>query len=108
MNKVEPGMKASMAHDLERGNRLELDWLTGKVRELGRATQRADAGERHGLHRAQVAPLLSGAARRGKRRRASIAPIGRRFATGRKAGSTPGNPALRPWLRDRSIPAVRR
>jgi 2-dehydropantoate 2-reductase len=37
MNKVEPGMKASMAHDLERGNRLELDWLAGKVRELGRA-----------------------------------------------------------------------
>ena len=31
-----PGMKASMAHDLERGNRLELDWLTGKVVELGR------------------------------------------------------------------------
>ena len=36
MNKVEAGMKASMAHDLERGNRLELDWLAGKVRELGR------------------------------------------------------------------------
>jgi 2-dehydropantoate 2-reductase len=36
MNKVEAGMKASMAHDLERGNRLELDWLSGKVRELGR------------------------------------------------------------------------
>ena len=35
--KVEPDMKASMAHDLERGNRLELDWLAGKVRELGRA-----------------------------------------------------------------------
>ena len=35
LNKVEPGMKASMAHDLERGNRLELDWLAGKVRELG-------------------------------------------------------------------------
>ena len=34
--KVEPGMKASMAHDLERGNRLELDWLAGKVRDLGR------------------------------------------------------------------------
>ena len=34
---VEPGMKASMAHDLERGNRLELDWLAGKVRELGRS-----------------------------------------------------------------------
>ena len=29
--------KASMAHDLERGNRLELDWLAGKVREFGRA-----------------------------------------------------------------------
>ncbi len=33
---IEPGMKASMAHDLERGNRLELDWLAGKVRALGR------------------------------------------------------------------------
>ena len=33
--KIEPGMKASMAHDLERGNRLELDWLSGKVRALG-------------------------------------------------------------------------
>ena len=32
-----PDMKASMAHDLERGNRIELDWLTGKVVELGRA-----------------------------------------------------------------------
>ncbi|MGH6728347.1 MAG: ketopantoate reductase family protein [Pseudolabrys sp.] len=29
-------MRASMAVDLERGNRLELDWLSGKVRELGR------------------------------------------------------------------------
>ncbi len=36
LNKVERGMKASMAHDLDRGNRLELDWLSGKVRELGR------------------------------------------------------------------------
>lgn len=36
MNKVEPGMVASMAHDLERGNRIELDWLSGKVRALGR------------------------------------------------------------------------
>ncbi len=35
--KIEPGMKASMAHDLERGNRRELDWLAGRVRELGRA-----------------------------------------------------------------------
>jgi 2-dehydropantoate 2-reductase len=37
MTKVEPSMKASMAHDLDRGNRLELDWLNGKVRDLGRA-----------------------------------------------------------------------
>jgi len=35
-SKIEPGMKASMAHDLERGNRIELDWLAGKVRALGR------------------------------------------------------------------------
>jgi 2-dehydropantoate 2-reductase len=31
-----PAMKASMALDLERGNRLELPWLGGKVVELGR------------------------------------------------------------------------
>jgi 2-dehydropantoate 2-reductase len=31
-----PGMKASMLHDLEAGNPLELDWLTGKVVSLGR------------------------------------------------------------------------
>ncbi len=36
MMKVEPGMVASMAHDLERGNRIEVDWLSGKVRALGR------------------------------------------------------------------------
>ncbi|HEX5509892.1 MAG TPA: 2-dehydropantoate 2-reductase [Pseudolabrys sp.] len=36
VNKVEPEMKASMAHDLERGNRLELDWLSGKVASLGK------------------------------------------------------------------------
>lgn len=35
-DKIDPGMKASMAHDLERGNRLELDWLAGTVRGLGR------------------------------------------------------------------------
>lgn len=33
---VPEGMKASMAHDLERGNRLELDWLAGTVVKLGR------------------------------------------------------------------------
>jgi 2-dehydropantoate 2-reductase len=32
-----PGFRASLAHDLERGNRLEIDWLAGKVVELGRA-----------------------------------------------------------------------
>ena len=31
-----PTFKASMCHDLERGNRLELDWLAGKVVALGR------------------------------------------------------------------------
>jgi 2-dehydropantoate 2-reductase len=31
-----PAMKASMAHDLDRGNRLELDWLTGTVVRFGR------------------------------------------------------------------------
>ena len=31
-----PAMKASMALDLERGNRMELPWLSGKVVELGR------------------------------------------------------------------------
>jgi 2-dehydropantoate 2-reductase len=30
------GFKASMAHDLERGNRMELDWLAGRVVSLGR------------------------------------------------------------------------
>ncbi|MPZ57936.1 MAG: 2-dehydropantoate 2-reductase [Rhizobiales bacterium] len=33
---VPEGMKASMAHDLERGNRLELDWLAGMAVKLGR------------------------------------------------------------------------
>jgi 2-dehydropantoate 2-reductase len=36
IGRVEPGMKASMAHDLDRGNRIELDWLSGKVRQFGR------------------------------------------------------------------------
>jgi len=31
-----PTMKASMANDLDAGNRLELDWLAGKVAALGR------------------------------------------------------------------------
>ena len=36
INTMHPTMRASMAVDLEHGNRLELDWLSGKVRELGR------------------------------------------------------------------------
>jgi 2-dehydropantoate 2-reductase len=31
-----PGFKASLLHDLERGNRLEIDWLAGRVVALGR------------------------------------------------------------------------
>jgi 2-dehydropantoate 2-reductase len=34
-----PTMKASMANDLEAGNRLELDWMSGKVVALGRKFQ---------------------------------------------------------------------
>jgi 2-dehydropantoate 2-reductase len=33
---VLPHLKASMCEDVERGNRLELDWLQGKVIELGK------------------------------------------------------------------------
>lgn len=36
IDKNPPGFKASMAHDLDRGNRIELDWLAGKVVTLGR------------------------------------------------------------------------
>ena len=51
-----PGMKASMLHDLEAGNRLELDWLTGKVVVARQGARRADAGERGGLCRGEAAP----------------------------------------------------
>jgi 2-dehydropantoate 2-reductase len=30
------GLKASMLHDLERGSRLEVEWLNGAVARLGR------------------------------------------------------------------------
>ena len=36
VNGVPESARASMAHDLERGNRLELDWLAGRVVSLGR------------------------------------------------------------------------
>jgi 2-dehydropantoate 2-reductase len=35
-NSVPHNMKASMANDLDRGNRLELDWLAGTVSRLGK------------------------------------------------------------------------
>ena len=50
-----PTFKASMVHDLERGNRLELDWLAGKVVEMGRAPpsdHSCDADTREALARA--------------------------------------------------------
>ncbi len=34
--RVPDDMKASMANDLDRGNRLELDWLAGRVSQLGK------------------------------------------------------------------------
>ncbi len=49
-----PTMKASMALDLDRGNRLELPWLGGKVVELGRAAWRADADSRHAVRDAEA------------------------------------------------------
>ena len=33
---VPASMKASMANDLDRGNRLELDWLAGTVSRMGK------------------------------------------------------------------------
>ena len=36
-------MKASMANDLDAGNRLELDWLAGKVVALGPKVRDTDA-----------------------------------------------------------------
>ncbi len=53
-----PAMKASMALDLERGNRLELPWLSGKVvamgRELGVPTPT------HGMLYAMLKPYIMG------------------------------------------------
>jgi 2-dehydropantoate 2-reductase len=53
-----PAMKASMALDLERGNRLELPWLSGKVvalgRELGMPTPT------HAMMHAMLKPYIMG------------------------------------------------
>jgi 2-dehydropantoate 2-reductase len=53
-----PGMKASMAHDLDRGNRLELPWLSGKVAELGR--QFGIATPTHSMMHAMLKPYAMG------------------------------------------------
>jgi 2-dehydropantoate 2-reductase len=55
---VPPGMKASMALDLERGNRLELPWLGGKVVELGKALQVPTPV--HGMLYALLKPYIMG------------------------------------------------
>jgi 2-dehydropantoate 2-reductase len=53
-----PTMKASMALDLERGNRIELPWLGGKVVELGR--QLGVATPTHALMYAALKPYVMG------------------------------------------------
>ena len=55
-----PTMKASMALDLDRGNRLELPWLSGKVAELGR--QWGIPTPTHGWIYAMLKPYVRGAA----------------------------------------------
>jgi 2-dehydropantoate 2-reductase len=54
-----PTMKASMALDLDRGNRLELPWLSGKVAELGR--QFGIPTPTHGMIYAMLKPYVMGA-----------------------------------------------
>jgi 2-dehydropantoate 2-reductase len=54
-----PAMKASMALDLDRGNRLELPWLSGKVAELGR--QFGIPTPTHSLMYAMLKPYVMGA-----------------------------------------------
>ena len=52
-------MKASMALDLDRGNRLELPWLGGKVAELGR--ELGIPTPTHSLIYAMLKPYVMGA-----------------------------------------------
>jgi 2-dehydropantoate 2-reductase len=54
-----PNMKASMALDLDRGNRLEVPWLSGKVAELGR--QFGIPTPTHGMMYAMLKPYAMGA-----------------------------------------------
>jgi 2-dehydropantoate 2-reductase len=51
-------MKASMALDLDRGNRLELPWLGGKVIELGRKL--GVPTPTHGMMAAMLKPYIMG------------------------------------------------
>jgi 2-dehydropantoate 2-reductase len=53
-------MKASMALDLDRGNRLEVPWLSGKVAELGR--QFGIPTPTHSMMYAMLKPYVMGAA----------------------------------------------
>ena len=53
-----PPMKPSMALDLDRGNRLELPWLSGKVVELGR--QLGVPTPVHGMAYAMLKPFIMG------------------------------------------------
>jgi 2-dehydropantoate 2-reductase len=53
-----PAMKASMALDLDRGNRLELPWLGGKVVELGR--QLGVPTPTHSMMAAMLKPYIMG------------------------------------------------
>jgi len=55
-----PTMKASMALDLDRGNRLEVPWLSGKVAELGR--QLGIPTPTHNMVYAMLKPYVKGAA----------------------------------------------
>jgi Ketopantoate reductase len=54
-----PAMKPSMALDLERGNRLELPWLGGKVVELGH--ELGVPTPTHSLMYAMLKPYIMGA-----------------------------------------------
>src|ERR1044072_3478435 len=54
-----PAMKASMAVDLERGNRLELPWLSGKVAAMGR--ELGVPTPTHGMMYAMLKPYAMGA-----------------------------------------------
>jgi 2-dehydropantoate 2-reductase len=54
-----PAMKASMALDLDRGNRLELPWLGGKVVELGR--ELGVPTPTHRMMAAMLKPYIMGA-----------------------------------------------